>query len=235
MSVVIEARNIAKSYGDNLILQDVSLHVDEGELVSLLGVSGAGKTTLFRVLAGLEIPQAGQVMLRGEDVTGVTGKMSYMPQRDLLLPHKKIIDNVALPLILRGEHRRASRERAMELLTRFGLEQTAMQYPAQLSGGMRQRAALLRTFLGSRGVMLLDEPFSALDARTKRELHEWYGEVMQKLHLTTLFITHDMEEAASFSDRVYLLSGRPGKITAEVSAPIQKQKLLELLDGHMCV
>ena len=139
-----------------------------------------------------------------------------MLQRDLLLPHKKIPDNAALPLVIRGVRAREARERALSYFPQFGLEGTEDKYPAQLSGGMRQRAALLRTFLGARGVALLDEPFSALDALTKREIHRWYMEMMDQLRLTTLFITHDIDEAILLSDRVCVLSGRPGRIAAEI-------------------
>ena len=213
----LRAEGITKNYDGRAILRDVSLHVKEGELVSLLGVSGAGKTTLFHTLSGLEVPEEGRVFLGEEDVTGKPGKISYMLQKDLLLPHKKVIDNVALPLVLRGEKPRAARERAGAYLARFGLAGTEGQYPGQLSGGMRQRAALLRTFLGSRGVALLDEPFSALDALTKRELHRWYMEMMAEVKLTTLFITHDIDEAILLSDRIYVLAGSPGRITAELT------------------
>ena len=212
----LRAENIAKAYDGRMIIQDVSLHLDQGELVCLLGVSGAGKTTLFHALSGLEKPEAGRVLLDGEDVAGVPGKISYMLQRDLLLPHKKIPDNVALPLVIRGRRAREAREEALAYFPRFGLEGTEDKYPAQLSGGMRQRAALLRTFLGSRGVVLLDEPFSALDALTKREIHRWYMDMMDQLKLTTLFITHDIDEAVLLSDRIYILSGRPGRIAAEL-------------------
>ena len=214
---VLQAEGIAKAYGGRAILRDVSLTLGPGELVCLLGVSGAGKTTLFNALSGLERPDAGRVLLRGEDVTGAPGKISYMLQRDLLLPHKKVADNVALPLVLRGTPRREARREALSYFPRFGLEGTADKYPAQLSGGMRQRAALLRTFLGSRGVALLDEPFSALDALTKREIHQWYMGMMDQLELATLFITHDIDEAVLLSDRVLILSGQPGRIAAELT------------------
>ena len=218
----LRAEGITKSYDDRVIIQDVSIHLEPGELVCLLGVSGAGKTTLFHTLSGLERPEEGRVLLQGEDITGRPGKISYMLQRDLLLPHKKILDNVALPLVIRGEKPRAAREKAQ-----FGLEGTQDQYPAQLSGGMRQRAALLRTFLGSRGVVLLDEPFSALDALTKREIHRWYMGMMDQLRLTTLFITHDIDEAILLSDRIYILAGRPGKIAAELTVQPPRPRGLE--------
>ncbi len=210
------AEHVTKSYGGRTVIRDVSLRLEQGELVCLLGVSGAGKTTLFHSLSGLERPEEGRVLLFGEDVTGTPGKISYMLQRDLLLPHKKIPDNAALPLVIRGVRAREARERALSYFPQFGLEGTEDKYPAQLSGGMRQRAALLRTFLGARGVALLDEPFSALDALTKREIHRWYMEMMDQLRLTTLFITHDIDEAILLSDRVCVLSGRPGRIAAEI-------------------
>lgn len=213
----LAAEHITKSYDGRVIVQDVSLRLEPGELVCLLGVSGAGKTTLFHTLSGLEKPDEGRVLLAGEDVTGRPGQVSYMLQKDLLLPHKSVLDNAALPLVLRGEKKAAARERARAYFEGFGLAGTEEKYPAQLSGGMRQRAALLRTFLGSQGVVLLDEPFSALDALTKRELHRWYMGMLEQLSLTTLFITHDIDEALLLSDRIYILSGKPGRITAELT------------------
>lgn len=214
--IVLKAEHITKSYGDTTILEDVSLHLNRGELVCILGVSGAGKTTLFHVLSGLVTPASGQVYLNDQEVTGQPGQISYMLQKDLLLPHKKIVDNVALPLVLHGEKKHAARQQAAQLFSKFGLDGTEQMYPAQLSGGMRQRAALLRTYLGSNGVALLDEPFSALDALTKREIHKWYLSVMREIELSTLFITHDIEEAILLSDRIYILGGKPGKIVAEL-------------------
>lgn len=214
---VLRAEGITKTYSGRPILEDISLALGPGELVCLLGVSGAGKTTLFNALSGLERPDAGRVLLRGEDVTGAPGKISYMLQKDLLLPHKKVADNVALPLVLHGKSRQEARREALGYFSRFDLEGTEDKYPAQLSGGMRQRAALLRTFLGSRGVALLDEPFSALDALTKREIHQWYMGMMEQLELATLFITHDIDEAVLLSDRILILSGHPGRITAELN------------------
>ena len=225
-SAVLCADHISKWYDGRCILKDVSLHLETGELVCLLGVSGAGKTTLFHTLSGLETPEEGQVFVSGQEITGKPGSISYMLQKDLLLPHKRMLDNVALPLVLRGESKQAAREKAQPYFAQFGLEGTEAQYPAQLSGGMRQRAALLRTFLGSRGVVLLDVPFSALDALTKREIHRWYMGMMDSLRLTTLFITHDIDEAILLSDRIYILSGRPGAIIAELTiSPFRPRSL----------
>ena len=237
-------------YDHRTSIQDICIHLDEGELISLLGLSGSGKTTLFHVLSGLALPKEGQVLLNGRDITGKPGSVSYMLQKDLLLPHKKVIDNVSLPLILNGMSRADARKKADPLFAEFGLEGCQEQYPSSLSGGMRQRAAFLRTYLcaivqtegtsasessalkrtsrsgarqkadGQDRVMrtaaLLDEPFSALDTITKDQIHTWYLDVMQKIDLSTIFITHDIDEAILLSDRIYLMTGTPGKITHEL-------------------
>lgn len=214
--IILQAENITKKYGGQTIIQNINIQLHRGELVSLLGVSGSGKTTLFHVLSGLTDPQEGRVLLSGEDITGKSGKISYMLQKDLLFAHKKIIDNVSLPLVLKGMKKAEAREKANELFEEFGLENTQYKYPCQLSGGMRQRAALLRTYLSSNGVALLDEPFSALDTITKSAIHKWYLNVMQQIDLSTLFITHDIDEAILLSDRIYILNGKPGEIKDEI-------------------
>ena len=219
---LLQAEHITKSYDGRTIIQDINIELQQGELVSLLGISGSGKTTLFQVLSGLTQPDAGKVLLHGEEITGKPGKISYMMQKDLLFPHKKIIDNVSMPLLLSGTPKGKAREKASALFAEFGLEGTQYQYPSQLSGGMRQRAALLRTYLSSDGVALLDEPFSALDTITKTAIHGWYLDVMEKIHLSTLFITHDIDEAILLSDRIYILSGRPGRILDQIV--INKEK-----------
>lgn len=212
----LEIRSVSKSFEGKLVLEDVSIILNRGELVCLLGVSGGGKTTLFNIISGLMKPDRGQVLLDGEDITGKPGKISYMLQKDLLLPYRTIEDNVALPLLLKGEDKKTARTRAGELFGDFGLEGTQKKYPAQLSGGMRQRAALLRTYLFSQDVALLDEPFSALDTLTKSAVHRWYLDVMERIKLSTFFITHDIDEAILLSDRIYLLTGQPGRITEEI-------------------
>lgn len=213
---LLKAEHITKRYDQRTIIKDINLELNKGELVSLLGVSGAGKTTLFHVLSGLITPDEGQVFLEGKDITSNPGQISYMLQKDLLMPHKKIIDNVSLPLVLKGIKKADARSQANPLFASFGLEGTQYQYPSQLSGGMRQRAALLRTYLSSRGVALLDEPFSALDTLTKSSIHKWYLDIMTKIDLSTLFITHDIDEAILLSDRIYILKGTPGQIKNEI-------------------
>ena len=221
---LLSAEHITKQYSGRTIIRDISIHLEQGELVSLLGLSGSGKTTLFHVLSGLTLPEQGQVFLDGEDITGKPGKISYMLQKHLLLPHKKIIDNVALPLILHGKGKAEARREAEPLFSQFGLEGTQYQYPSQLSGGLRQRAALLRTYLSRSRVALLDEPFSALDTITKSQIHEWYLDVMERIDLSTLFITHDIDEAILLSDRIYLMTGRPGEIGSEISIRPERTK-----------
>lgn len=225
----LKADSITVSFDGTKIIEDVSITLNEGEIVSLLGVSGSGKTTLFNVLAGLNSPDSGRVLLEKEDITGKCGKMSYMLQKDLLLPYYTILDNVALPLIIKGTPKKAAREKAKEHFEFFGLKSTEKKYPHQLSGGMRQRAAFLRTYLGSEGVALLDEPFSALDTITKSAVHQWYLDIMKEINLSTLMVTHDIDEAILLSDRIYILSGKPGKIIKEFIIDLPKPRSNALL------
>ena len=184
---ILKAQNISKSFGEKQVLSDVNITLNKGEIVSLLGVSGAGKTTLFNILSGIYKADTGNVYLNGEDITGKPGKVSYMLQKDLLFPYRKVIDNVCLPLIINGAKKKEAREKALPLFKVFDIEGTEFKYPDQLSGGMRQRAALLRTYLSSNGVALLDEPFSALDTITRTKIHKWYLDVMQQIDLSTVF------------------------------------------------
>lgn len=209
--------DVTLAYEHENIIEDISIELHDNELVCLLGASGGGKTTLFNVISGLKRPDQGNVLLNGRDITGQPGHISYMLQKDLLLPYRTIEDNVALPLLIRGEKKKDARQKVGAFFQEFGLEGTQKKYPKQLSGGMRQRAALLRTYMFSKDVALLDEPFSALDTLTKSDMHRWYLDVMDKIHLSTLFITHDIDEAILLSDRIYLLTGKPGKITDEIT------------------
>ena len=212
----LSTQHITRSFSGRVIIQDISIRLMENELVSLLGVSGSGKTTLFNVISGILQPDSGKVLLHGEDVTGKPGQISYMLQKDLLLEHMKVIDNVSLPLRLNGISKKEARAQADPLFEEFGLDGTQELYPAAMSGGMRQRAALLRTYLGSQGVALLDEPFSALDTITKGQIHTWYLDIMEKINLSTIFITHDIDEAILLSNRIYIMTGSPGQIKDEI-------------------
>ena len=213
----LEVRGVSFSYDNKSnTIENIDITLNKGEIVCLLGVSGGGKTTLFNVIAGLLKPQQGSVLLNGEDVTGQSGKISYMLQKDMLLPFRTVEDNVAFPLILKGVKKKEARKLVGEHFAQFGLDGTQKRYPAELSGGMRQRAALLRTYMFGGAAALLDEPFSALDTITKSEMHRWYLDVMEKIKLSTLFITHDIDEAVLLSDRIYLLGGKPGTITDEI-------------------
>ncbi len=227
MKTILETKNICKKYQGQPVIEDINVKLHEGELVGLLGMRGSGKSTLFNVISGLLIPEDGHVYLDEAEITDRTGIISYMQQKDLLLPHKTVIDNVSLPLILQGVKRNQARSQAEKLLPLFGLEGTGEKYPAQLSGGMRQRAALLRTHLFGSHVTLLDEPFSALDALTKRKMHQWYLELMSQLKMSTLFITHDIDEAILLSDRIYIMTGIPGRIEHELIINEDKPRHLE--------
>ena len=218
---ILHANHLSKSYGDKKILGDIHLRLADGELVCILGVSGVGKTTLFNILSGLLLPDSGNVELADEngvfrDISGETGHLSYMLQKDMLLPHKTILNNVSLPLVLKGMKAKEAGVIARPYFARFGLEGTEDKYPAQLSGGMRQRAALLRTWLCRNRVALLDEPFSALDTLTRAALQEWYLGVMEEIRLSTLFITHDIDEAVFLSDRIYIMKGKPAVLSDEI-------------------
>lgn len=221
---ILNVSNITKSFGEKTIIENINLTVKKGEIIGLLGVSGCGKTTLFNSISGIDVPDSGTVELAGEDITGKPGHISYMLQKDLLLPYKKIIDNVSLPLILSGVKKKEARKRALEHFAQFGIDGTEDKYPSELSGGMRQRAALLRTYLASNGVALLDEPFSALDTITKHSMHSWYLDVMEKIELSTIFITHDIDEAIILADRILILSGSPGNITDEIAITAPKPR-----------
>ena len=195
--------------GAHVVVRDISLRVGAGEVVCLVGRSGCGKTTIMHALSGLSRPVEGCVLLAGEDVTGMPGRVSYMLQKDLLLPSKRVIDNVCLPLTLAGMPRGEAHTKAEPLFARFGLVGSERKWPSELSGGMRQRAAFLRTYLMGNSVLLLDEPFSALDALTRADMRSWYCDMAHELGLATLAITHDVDEAVTMASRVYVLAGSP--------------------------
>lgn len=225
--VVLEGKGLSKSFDGEKIIENVSLRVERGEIVSLLGVSGVGKTTLFNILSGLEMPESGEVYLEGECVTGTAGKVGYMQQSDLLLPFKTVLQNVCVPLLLKGVDKKTARSEATAILTEFGLGECMDMYPMKLSGGMRQRAALARTFLTHCSVFLLDEPFSALDALTRSEMQHWFRSVIKDKGASGVFITHDIDEAIILSDRIYILSGDVGSIKHEIEVKLTERDVFK--------
>lgn len=208
----LELKNISKSYQGVPTISNINIQIEKGEFVSLVGPSGVGKTTLFNILSGLDQPDQGQVLLQGEEITGQTGKFSYMQQKDLLLPFYQIIDNVSIPLRLQGLSKKEARNQAQAYMEEFGLKGSEKKYPHQISGGMKQRAALLRSYLYSNQLMLLDEPFSALDFFTRASMQAWYRKFSQDHGTTSFLISHDIEEALLLSDKVYIMQGPPGQV-----------------------
>jgi len=219
---IFYCRDIIKCYEGKPVVSGINLDLPAGGLISLVGASGIGKTTLFNVLAGADKPDKGQIFLEGEEITGISGRVSYMMQNDLLLEYRTVLDNVILPLIIRGQKKQEARNYAAGYFSQFGLAGYEKKYPRQLSGGMRQRAALLRSCLQNTPVLLLDEPFSSLDALTRRNMQDWFLDIIKPREnspagdrpLSAVFITHDVEEAIILSDRVYVLAGNPGTINA---------------------
>jgi ABC-type nitrate/sulfonate/bicarbonate transport system ATPase subunit len=206
-------------------LAPITLSIPQGRFVSLIGPSGCGKSTIFNIIAGLLEPTAGRVLIDGVDATGTIGRVGYMLQKDLLLPWRTVIDNVILGMEIRGMPLRSARERALPLLQRYGLAGFEHLYPSALSGGMRQRAALLRTLLFDTDVILLDEPFGALDAQTKLQMQEWLMRLWSDFDKTVLFVTHDVEEAIWLSDELYVMGTRPGRIIADIAVNLARPRV----------
>jgi len=215
--VVVQMENVSVSFGAQPVLRQFGLHVQPGELVSLVGASGAGKTTIFRLLTGLLQPDSGTIRVMGQPPA--PGRVGYMPQRDCLMPWRTALDNAAAGLEVQGVPLPQARQQARDLWHNFGLNGCEEQYPHQLSGGMRQRVAFLRTVLGGHQVLLLDEPFGALDALTRAHMQQWLLGLWERLGKTVLFITHDAEEATLLSDRVYAVKGTGVEIAIDLPRP----------------
>ncbi len=230
---LLEARDVTMRYhegsADVLALQRVSLQVDEGEFVALIGPSGAGKTTLLSIFAGLETPTSGIVALHGDPHARLLGQAGYMPQRDLLLPWRTALGNAIAGMVAQGMSRAEAMARARALFAEFGLAGFERAWPATLSGGMRQRVAFARTVLASHDLLLLDEPFGALDALTRTGLQRWLANLWVRLGTTCLLVTHDLDEALLLSDRIYVLSPRPGTVRLERVVPLERPRRLEML------
>jgi ABC-type nitrate/sulfonate/bicarbonate transport system ATPase subunit len=208
-------------FGETPALAKIDLEVKNGEFVTFVGPSGCGKTTLMNVIAGLQQPASGRVMMDGADIAGKPGHVGYMFQKDLLIPWRTVTGNIVLGAALTGRATKADRTAARELAARYGLGDFVDHYPHALSGGMRQRVALMRTLAFHKDVLLLDEPFGALDAQTRLEMQQWLLQVWADSGRTILFITHDVDEAVFLADRVVVMSARPGRIQAvhEVAVP----------------
>jgi ABC-type nitrate/sulfonate/bicarbonate transport system ATPase subunit len=206
-------------------LAPVTLAIPQGRFVSLIGPSGCGKSTIFNVIAGLLEPSGGRVIIDGVDATGTIGRVGYMLQKDLLLPWRTVLDNVILGMEIQGVPLAEARARALPLLNRYGLNGFEYLYPNSLSGGMRQRAALLRTLLFDTDVILLDEPFGALDAQTKLQMQEWLLQLWSDFGKTVLFVTHDVEEAIYLSDEVHVMGTRPGRIIETIPVTLPRPRI----------
>ena len=226
MKNILEVKNLSYSFGNNPILKDINIHVNENEIVAIVGSSGVGKSTLFNLIAGVLKKQIGEITIN--DSNDYIGKVAYMLQKDLLFEHKTIINNVILPLIIAKVNKKKALEEGNKILKQFNLDRYANKYPQQLSGGMRQRVALIRTYMFKRKIFLLDEAFSALDAITKKELHKWYLDLKKEFNLTTLLITHDIEEAIFLSDRIYILGNKPGEIIGEIKIEINPNEDIDV-------
>ncbi len=223
------ARDITCRFDGTLALQDAAVEVRAGEFVSIVGPSGCGKSTLFNVISGLLAPASGRVEIDGRDVTGSTGHVGYMLQKDLLVPWRTVVGNIVLGAALtRGVTERDETE-ARALGDRYGLAGFLDHYPHALSGGMRQRVALMRTLAVHRDLLLLDEPFGALDSQTRLSMQQWLLEVWDDLDRTVLFVTHDVDEAIFLADRVLVMSPRPGRIATEIPVPIPRPRGLATL------
>ncbi len=229
------AEDITCRFGDTLALDAASLEVRAGEFVSIVGPSGCGKSTLFNVISGLLEPTSGRVRIDGVDVTGTTGHVGYMFQKDLLVPWRTVVGNIVLGAALtRGVTDRDEAE-ARDLAERYGLAGFLDHYPHALSGGMRQRVALMRTLAVHADVLLLDEPFGALDSQTRLEMQRWLLEVWDGLDRTVLFVTHDVDEAIFLADRVLVMSPRPGRVATRIDVTVPRPRDLATLtsDGFM--
>ncbi|WP_454852322.1 ABC transporter ATP-binding protein [Rhizobium binxianense] len=225
-SKILQLRNVAKVFDGLEVLGGISLAVGKGEFVSIVGPSGSGKSTILRLLTQTLQPDSGTILFDGTPLQDASHSFAFMPQRDALMPWRRIIDNAALGLEVQGMSRKAAREAAGSLFERFGLTGFENHYPPQLSGGMRQRAALLRTVIQKQDMLLLDEPFGALDALTRTQIQEWLQDMWTEHRWTALLITHDVREAVFLSDRIYVLSDRPARVIREFDVSLPRPRSL---------
>jgi ABC-type nitrate/sulfonate/bicarbonate transport system ATPase subunit len=229
MNELLQLDNIAKSFGSTVALEPTSLTIDDGSFVAIVGPSGCGKSTLFNVIAGLLQPDSGEVHLANQVVTGTSGHVGYMLQKDLLMPWRTVEDNITMAARLTRGVTSEDRTEARRVATQYGLGEFLRHYPHALSGGMRQRVAFMRTLVTRHPLLLLDEPFGALDAQTRLEMQQWLLQVWKQAQRTVLFITHDVDESIFLSDRVLVMSPRPGRIIADFANPLERPRSLDVL------
>ena len=231
---MLEFRDVNFNYeNDNkLLIKDLNFQVQQGEFISIVGPSGCGKSSLFRLISGLEKNFKGEILIDNKSVRELKGYIGYMPQRDLLLPWKNILQNTSMPLEIKGKNVKEARREAAEYLDKFGIGNYKDKYPKDLSGGMKQRVSFIRTLLTGADIMLLDEPFSALDAITKISMQEWLLEQWYGLKKTILFITHDVEEALFLSSRVYVITERPVSQLKEIIVDLPYPRQRTMLNGE---
>ena len=221
---ILDIKNVCHNFDDKEVLKDININVKKGETIGIIGPSGVGKTTLFNIVAGLLEASSGEI------IYDKNIKISYMLQKDLLLPFKTVYDNIALPLIIQKKDKKYIKDKIESKLEIFGLKGLEKKYPSSLSGGQRQRVALLRTYMFSDDLVLLDEPFSALDYITKHEMYEWFLNIKKEMNLTSLIISHDIEEVVYLCDRVYVLLGSPAIIKKvfeiDKNSNLEEQKVM---------
>ena len=227
--VLLQLTGVEKRFGDATVLAPTTIAIERGSFVSLVGPSGCGKSTLFNIVAGLIRPEVGRVALDGDDVVGAAGHVGYMLQKDLLVPWRTVLGNITLGARLTRRVTDADRAQASAIATRYGLGAFLRHYPGALSGGMRQRVALMRTLASNHQLLLLDEPFGALDAQTRFEMQQWLLQVWRDTARTVLFITHDVDEAVFLSDRILVMSPRPGTVVDDVAVAIERPRSLATL------
>lgn len=208
-------------------MRETNVTIESGKFICIIGPSGCGKSTLFNIIAGLIKPTTGDILVNGESIIGKKGKVGYMLQKDMLLPWRTILDNVIIGMEIEGVSKKEAKEKALAMMGKYGLNGFDKNYPYELSGGMRQRAALLRTMLYDRDIMLLDEPFGALDAQTRLKMQTWLLEVWRENRKTVLFVTHDIDEAIYLADEIYVFSPGPGYIKEVIDVNISRPRQTE--------
>ncbi|MED4402777.1 ABC transporter ATP-binding protein [Metabacillus fastidiosus] len=222
---VLTIEDVSKKFAETEIIKHLNLQVNEGEFVSILGPSGSGKSTLFSLIGGILTPDSGAIMLQGEKINSKTGSISYMPQSPSLLPWRTVLQNVLLSQELRGPK---DEKKAEEMIEKAGLGAYIHAYPDELSGGMKQRVSFIRALLSPQPLILLDEPFSALDELTRLDMQKWLLSIWEENRRTVLFITHNLEEALFLSDRIIILSSKPAEVVADYKIPFKRPRAEEL-------